>query len=147
MLGVGRDLWGSSLVQPPWRNRVTQSRLHRTSSSWVLNISRERDSTTSLGSLFQCSVSLKVKKFFLMYRWNFSCFSLCPLPLVLSLSTTEKSLAPSSWHLKIFISIYKIPSQPSLFQAKQAQIPQPFLVGQMLLSLHHACSPPMDSLQ
>jgi len=30
-----------------------------------LNISREGDSTTSLGSLFQCSVTLRVKKFFL----------------------------------------------------------------------------------
>jgi len=36
------------------------------------------------------------KKFFLMFRWNFLCFSLCPLPLVLPLGTTEKSLAPST---------------------------------------------------
>ena len=62
----------------------------------VLNISREGDSTTSLGSLFQCSVTLRGKKFFLMFRQNFLFFSLCPLPLVLSLGTTEKSLAPSS---------------------------------------------------
>jgi len=41
-----------------------------------LNISREGDSTTSLGSLFQCSVTLRVKKFFLMFRWNFLCFIL-----------------------------------------------------------------------
>ena len=33
-----------------------------------------------------------------MFRRNFLCFSLCPLPLVLSLGTTEKSLAASSWH-------------------------------------------------
>ena len=63
---------------------------------WVFNISREGDSTTSLGSLFQCSVTLRGKKFFLVFRRNFLCFSLCPLPLVLSLGTTEKSLAPSS---------------------------------------------------
>ena len=31
-----------------------------------------------------------------MYWWNFLCFSLCPLPLVLSLGTTEKSLVLSS---------------------------------------------------
>ena len=30
--------------------------------------------------------------------------------------------------LKMFISIYKVPSQPSLLQAKQAQLPQPFLI-------------------
>ena len=76
-------------VQPPCRSRVTQSRLHRTASRRVLNISREGDSTTSLGSLFQGSVTLRGKKFFLMFNWNFLCFSLCPLPLVLLLGTTE----------------------------------------------------------
>jgi len=83
------------LVQPSCPSRVTYSRLHRTLSRQVLNNSREGDSTTSLGSLGQGSVTLRVKKFFLMFRWNFLCFRLCPLPLVLSLGTTEKSLAPS----------------------------------------------------
>jgi len=55
------------LVQPLCRSRVTYSRLHRTLSRWVLNISRDGDSTTSLGSLFQCSVTLRGKKFFLMF--------------------------------------------------------------------------------
>ena len=97
MVGVGRDLCGSP-SPPPCRSRVTHSRLHRTLSRWVWNISREGDSTASLGSLYQCSVILRGKKFFLMFSWNFLCFSLCPLPLVLSLGTTGKSLAPSSWH-------------------------------------------------
>jgi len=79
-----------------WKGPLWQSRLHRTLSRRVLNLSREGDSTASLGSLFQCSVTLRGKKFFLMFRRNFLCFSLCPLPLVLLLSTTEKSLAPSS---------------------------------------------------
>ena len=70
------------LVQPPCRSRVTHSRLHRTLSGWVWNISREGDSTTSLGSLGQGSVTLRGKKFFLMFSWNFSCSSLCPLALV-----------------------------------------------------------------
>ena len=83
-------------VQPPCRSRVTQSRLHRTASRCVLNTSREGDSTTSLGSLCQCCITLRVKKFFLMFSWNFLCFNLCPLPLVLLLGTTEKSLVPSS---------------------------------------------------
>ena len=95
-LGVGRDLCGSSSPTPPCRSSVAYSRLHRILSRWVLNISREGDSTTSLGSLFQCSVTLRGKKFFLMFRWNFLCFSLRPLPLVLLLCTTEKSLALSS---------------------------------------------------
>ena len=97
MVGVGRDLCMSS-SPTPLPSRDSYSRLHRTLSRWVLNISREGDSTTSLGSLFQCSVTLRGKNFFLMFRRNFLCLSLCPLPLVLSLGTTEKSLAPSSWH-------------------------------------------------
>jgi len=48
MVGVGRDLCGSP-SPAPCRSRVTQSRLHRTLSRWVWNISREEDSTASLG--------------------------------------------------------------------------------------------------
>ena len=83
-------------AQPSCRSRVNHSRLHSTASSRVLSISREGDSTTSLGSLGQGSVTLRGKKFFLVFSWSFLCFSLCPLPLVLSLGTTEQSLAPSS---------------------------------------------------
>ena len=49
MVGVGRDLCGSP-SPTPCRSRVTHSRLHRTLSRRVWNISREGDSTTSLGS-------------------------------------------------------------------------------------------------
>jgi len=83
-------------VQPPCPSMVTHSRLHRTLSRRVLNISREGESTASLGSLGQGSITLRVKKFFLMFRWSFLCFSLCLLPLVVLLGTTGKSLAPSS---------------------------------------------------
>jgi len=87
---------GDLLVQPPYQSRVIYGRLHSTTSRWVLNISREGESTTPLGNLFQGSITLKVKKFFLVFRRNFLGFILCPLPLVLSLGTTEKGLAPSS---------------------------------------------------
>jgi len=92
MFGVGRDLWGSSSPTPLPKHGHLQQAV-RTVSRWVLNISREGDSTIPLGSLFQCSVTLRVKKF-CIFSWNFLCFSLCRLPLVLSLGTTEKSLAP-----------------------------------------------------
>lgn len=62
----------------------------------VLNVSRVGDPTTLLGSLFQYSVTLTIKKFFLIFMWNLLCSSLHPLPLVLSLGVTEKSLALSS---------------------------------------------------
>ena len=50
MVGVGRDLCGSP-SPTPCRSRVAYSRLHRTLSRRVWNISREGDSTTSLGSM------------------------------------------------------------------------------------------------
>lgn len=81
-----RDLWRSSSPNP-YSSRVPQSPLPSIM-SW--NISRERDSTTSLRSLFQSSVTLIVKMFFLMFRQNFPCFSSCQLPLVLSLGNTEQ---------------------------------------------------------
>ena len=50
----------------------------------ALSISKDGDSTASLGSLCPCSVTLTVKKSFLMFRRTLLCFSLCPWPLVLS---------------------------------------------------------------
>uniref|UniRef100_A0A8B9QH24 Glycoprotein endo-alpha-1,2-mannosidase n=2 Tax=Apteryx owenii TaxID=8824 RepID=A0A8B9QH24_APTOW len=76
------------------------------------------------------------KEVFLMFKWNFLCFSLCPLPLILSLGTTEKSLAPSSLdppirylYLLIRISLSLLfsrlnrPSSLSFFSYKQCSSP------------------------
>ena len=52
---------GGHLVQHPCSSRVTYSRLPRTISRQLLNISMNGDSTTSLGNLCQCSVALTVK--------------------------------------------------------------------------------------
>jgi len=46
--------------------------------------------------LFQCSVTLKMKKFFLVFKQNLLYFGSWPSPSVLLLDTTEESLAPSS---------------------------------------------------
>ncbi|NWX99061.1 HDA10 deacetylase, partial [Nothoprocta ornata] len=80
--------------KPYWKCLMHEG--HRSTSRQVGKTSREGDSTTSLGSPCQGSVTLTAKKFFLIQRWNILCFNLYPLPLVLSLATTEKSLAPSS---------------------------------------------------
>jgi len=57
MLGIGRDLWGSP-SPTPCPSRVTQSRGHSTASRRGWNISREGDSTASLGSLGQGSKTI-----------------------------------------------------------------------------------------
>jgi len=49
--------------------------------------------------------------------------------------------------LQIFRGISKVPSQPSLLQAQQAQLPQPLLIAEMLQSPPHPRSPALDSLQ
>lgn len=48
-----------------------------------------------LSSLFWFLVSLSVTKVLRHLKWNFLCFTLCPLPLFLSPGTTEKILSLS----------------------------------------------------
>ena len=74
--------------------QVLYNRLYRKTSREVLSISREGDSTTSLGSLFQCSAIHEVKKFFLIFRWNLLCSSLCPLPLIIISGHHWKEVGP-----------------------------------------------------
>ena len=59
-------------------------------STRFLNTPRDGDSTTSLGSLFQCLTTLSVKKFFLISSLNLPWCNLRPLPLILLLVTWEK---------------------------------------------------------
>ena len=137
MVGFGRDLWRSSSPAP----LLKQVPLEQAAQDHIqvgFEISGEGQSTTSLGSLFQCSV--RVKKFFLMFIWNFLCCSLCPLPLVLSLAPLKRVWPhPPDTHPE---DIY----QPSVLQAKQAQLPQLFLVGETLQTPHHPRSPPLVPL-
>lgn len=84
-------LWINSLIESnPLLRQLPHCVLCRKASTWVLIISTEGDTTTSLGSLFQRSVILTVTKFFVMFRWSFLCSSLCRLPLVLLLGIAEK---------------------------------------------------------
>ena len=68
-----------------------------------------------------------------MAEWTL-CFSLSPLPLVLSLGTTKKSLALSSLHLSFRYSWTLIRCCQTLFflQIEQAQLFQPFFIGEVL---------------
>ena len=69
------------------------------------NISREGDSTASLGSLGQGSVTLRGKKFFLGFSWSFLCSSLCPVPL-------EVPFFPGWLHRPCAVSLRKpLPAQ------------------------------------
>ena len=102
---------GDDLVQPSCSSGATQSQLPRIVPRQLLEISKDGDSTASLGKLCQCLVTLTLKKCFLMFRGNLLCFSLCPLPLVLALGSHQKEpgsvlFSPS---FQVFMYIDKIP--------------------------------------
>lgn len=90
------------------------SRFPSTVSIWVLLISTHGDFTISVGNLYQYVTTLTAKNqtetnpSFLLFRWNFACFRLCPLPLMLLLCTTEKTLFHIPF-LQVFIYIGKFP--------------------------------------
>lgn len=73
------------------------------------------------GNPYRCSGMLSVEKVFPDVRGDLLSYSLCPLPFVLALGSTEKSLFPSSLYLlQLFKYLSKIPS--SLLQAKQSWV-------------------------
>ena len=80
MIGVGRELWGpSSPTLPPKQSHLEQVAQEHIQAAFE-RLQRRRLHNPS-GQLFQCSVTLKVKNYFLMFRWKLFCFSLCPLTL------------------------------------------------------------------
>lgn len=115
--------------------QVPYSKLPRKASRCVLYITREGDFTTSLGSLIQCSVTFKVKKFFLMAVWNFLYFTSWMLPLVMSLGPAGRSLTPSTCLPPNRYLYVLIRSSFSLLQVQQSQVSQSFLITRCSRSL------------
>lgn len=76
-------------------------------SNWVLNVSREMETQCSLG---QCLNAVIVRKFpYFMVKQHFLYSILCPLPLVLSLDTSEKSVSvPFIFSNQVFRHMDKI---------------------------------------
>ncbi|KAK4824040.1 hypothetical protein QYF61_009631 [Mycteria americana] len=70
-------------------NSVSHSKHHV-----LVPVPRDGDSATFLGSLFQCLITLSVKKF--RFRRNLSWHNFRLFPLVLSFVTWEKRLTPTS---------------------------------------------------
>jgi len=84
MVWFERDFQRPSSSNPPAMSRHTfhWTRLLRAPSNLALNSSREGTATASLGSLFQCLITLIVKKLFLIPNLNLPFFSLKLSPLV-----------------------------------------------------------------
>jgi len=128
--------------------RRASSRLPMTMSRQLLDISMVEDSTTSMSKLCQCSVTITVKLFPDVQREP---------PVFQAVLTASGSVTGHHWKepgsvcftpsLQVFIYIDKIPTEPSLLQAEQFQLSQPFLIGEMLQTLIHLCDPSLDSHQ
>ena len=132
----------NNVVSTHWRPAMCrvanhQTRLPRATSSLALNASRDGASTTSFSNLFQCVNTLCVKTFLLISKLNLLCLSLRPFLLVLSLSTLINSHFPSCLYVPFKYWKAAMRSPWSLLQAKQAQFPQPFLIGEVLQPSDH----------
>lgn len=87
--GTGR---AGHLERPPCSNRAVLERTAQERLHAVLECSDEGDAAASPGNLFQCSATPSVKKFFLLFKWNFLRTSFCSLCRVPVLGTTGQSL-------------------------------------------------------
>lgn len=133
MAEVGRNPWRTP--GPKLLLRQEYQVLSGTMSMWLLKISRDGDSTTSLDTLIQYSVTLTVKKFFSHVQMELSLLQFgptasCPVSRHLCKQPGPILLIPS---LKILVHINKIPSQPSFLQAKSS----------VSLSSKERCSSPL----
>lgn len=69
----------NQLVQPPVENRVSYSRLLTVMASWVLNVSKDEDSTASLCDLFQVFDHHHNKGVFSYVKMEFAVFEQVPV--------------------------------------------------------------------
>lgn len=132
MVEVVKDIW-RSFGPRSCSSEVTYNRLLRTMSRWLFSVCKDGGSTSSLGKLFQCSVTLIEKRVFPMFWQNLLCFRLCLLFLMLPPSTTEKNLARLSLHppFRYYIRWWD-PLWAFLLWSEHSQLCQPFLIGEML---------------
>jgi len=113
------------------RDSFHQTKFLKPPSTMVLNTAREGVATASLDNLGQCLTILTVKNFFLLSNLNLSSFSFKPLPLVLSLQAIVRSPSPTLSQTPSGTgSCSKVSPQPSLLQAEQPQLSQPFLTAE-----------------
>ena len=90
-------------------------------------LSKDGDSTTSLGSLFQCLTTLSVKKRILISNLNLPWGNSEAISFILSLVTWDKRLTPhlATISFQVIVESDKVSTQPALLQTEQSQFPQP----------------------
>lgn len=123
---------GGPEVQPLAQGKSSSSRLLRSLSHPILNISKDGDPTDFLDSLFQhLSMVMVGFSFLFIVSWHFPCSSWCLLPLVLSLCTSGQSLAPTSYtRHQVVLDSNKI--SPESFKAEAVHLLQPLPMPSVL---------------
>jgi len=118
-------------------------------STRFVSTSRDGDSTTSLGSLFQCLTTLSVKKFFLISHLDFPPEQLEAIACrpIASYLGEETNTCLSTTSFQLVVKSNKVSPQPPLLQAKLPQFPQPLLIRLVLQTLHQPCCSSLDTLQ
>lgn len=137
MAELGRDL-GGQLVYSPCPSKITYSQLQRTVPRWLLNISSGGDSTTTVGNPFQCSVSLTIRKFCLMFQF---------VPLPLTFIPTQWFNFNIKWKLSLhlyFHRLYQIATIQTLHKKKDLKTKAPtsyFMRAMSCLQPHYELNP------
>lgn len=89
----------------------------------------------------------KKKSCILVFRSDFPSFSVCSLPLVLSVGTTGESLAISTPYFHQIFTHGEDPPKTFLLQDEQPQHSQSLFLWQMLQSFNRSSGPALDWLQ
>lgn len=153
---VGRDLQRPSRCIP--RLKAVPTRTGGTAHCPVrFQVPSRKETTTSPGKLFPVvekthsrkTQYLTLKKWGVcVFRQNFLYVGLCPLPLVLSLGTSQKSLIPSPSRPPSSVYTHCEDTLSLLFsRLNSPSSPKPLLVRQLLQSHHHPCGPRLNLLQ
>ncbi|KAJ7410128.1 hypothetical protein WISP_110967 [Willisornis vidua] len=109
---------------------------------------RNGDSTSFLGSLFQCPITLSMNKFFLMSNLNLPWYSLRLCPLILLLVPWEEAntdLATTSF--QVVVESDKVTPESPFHQTMHLQLPHQLLIRPVLQTLHQLCCTSLDSLE
>lgn len=135
---------GSHLVQPPYSSMETWSRLTMTVSRWFLKFATGGDPTITQGNLFQCLVTC-------------TSVSWCSKGTI-SVPLCAHSLFSWLWALLKRAWLHPLCTLPSgiythvsdtletpFLQERKSQLSQPHFIREVLQSLHHLVSPPLDS--
>ena len=114
----------------------------------ALNAPRVQERTSSLGSLCQDFTSIRVKNFFLTYLVQITKFLLFPLKCPTAIRPCKKLLPllhVSS--LQVLQGHTHISLEPTLLQAEQIPLHQPFFTVNGLQPFDLLCGPPPNPLR